>query len=116
MFGYAVQATDSDTNGIWIGNQNRTLVGNRNGTPQEGAITSAVTDRAADLTHGEIGTLPGHKVDGTQQAPQVTIAADQTAFHRGTRRRDFDADPHGQHGGGTDGRRGADPGPGIPPE
>ena len=80
VFGYAVQATDSDTNGIWIGDQNRTLVGNRNGDPQNGEITSAVTDRAADLTHGEIRILSGHKVDGTQQAPQVTIAADQTAF------------------------------------
>ena len=80
VFGYAVQATDSDTNGIWIGDQNRTLVGNRNGAPQDGAITSAATGRAADLTHGEIGTLPGHKVDGSQMAPQVTIATDQPAF------------------------------------
>ena len=65
MFGYTVQAADSDGNGIWIGPQDRTLVGNRNGTPQNGAITSVATGRAADLTHAELGTLSGHKVDGS---------------------------------------------------
>ena len=65
VFGYTVQAADSDGNGIWIGPQDRTLVGNRNGTPQNGAITSVATGRAADLTHAELGTLSGHKVDGS---------------------------------------------------
>ena len=65
VFGYTVQAADSDGNGIWIGPQDRTLVGNRNGTPQNGAITSVATGRAADLTHAQLGTLSGHKVDGS---------------------------------------------------
>ena len=80
VFGYTVQAGDTDGNGIWIGDQDRTLVGNRDGEPQNGAITSSATGDAAVLTHSALLTLSGHKVDGTQQAPQVTIAADQTAF------------------------------------
>ena len=83
VFGYTVQAGDRDDNGIWIGDQDRTLVGNRDGEPQNGAITSSATGDAAVLTHAALLTLSGHKVDGTQQAPQVTIAADQTAFTAG---------------------------------
>ena len=80
VFGYTVQAGDTDSNGIWIGDQDRTLVGNRGGEPQNGAITSNATGDAAVLTHTALLTLSGHKVDGTQQAPRITIAADQTAF------------------------------------
>ena len=50
VFGYTVQSGDSDSNGIWIGDQDRTLVGNRNGDPQNGTITSVATGTAADLT------------------------------------------------------------------
>ena len=66
VFGYTVQAVDSDTDGIWIGDQTRTLVGNRNGDPQNGAITSVATGVAADLTHAALGTLDDHKVDGSR--------------------------------------------------
>ena len=69
VFGYTVQAADSDDNGIWIGPSNRTLVGNRNGDPQNGAITSVTTGLAADLTHGEVRTQSGHKVDGSLTPP-----------------------------------------------
>ena len=69
VFGYTVAPGDADDSGIWIGDQDRTLVGNRNGDPQNGAITSAVTDRAADLDHDEPGTLSGHKVNGAVVAP-----------------------------------------------
>ena len=68
VFRYIVVAGDNDTNGIWTGNQDRTLVGNRNGEPQTGTITSVATGVAADLTHGELGTQPGHKVDGSRSA------------------------------------------------
>ena len=78
VFGYVVQAEDTDDNGIWIGDQDRTLVGNRNGNPQNGAITS-VSGQVANLTHGELRTLSGHKVNGSL-APEVTIAADHEAF------------------------------------
>ena len=79
VFGYVVQAGDTDTDGIWIGDQDRTLVGNRNGNPQNGEITN-VAGVAADLTHGELGTQSGHKVDGSLTPSEVTIAADQPAF------------------------------------
>ena len=68
VFGYTVQSGDSDSNGIWIGDQDRTLVGNRNGDPQNGTITSVATGTAADLTHGQLGALSGHKVDGSRTA------------------------------------------------
>ena len=66
VFGYSVLAGDSDTDGIWIGDQTRTLVGARNGDSQNGAITSVATAEAADLTHGELGKLDDHKVDGSR--------------------------------------------------
>ncbi len=70
VFGYTVLDTDSDTNGIWIGDQDRTLVGNRNGDPQNGTITSEATGTAADLTHSQLGQQNGHKVDGSQTPVQ----------------------------------------------
>ena len=82
VFGYTVLAADEDTDGIWIGDQSRTLVGNRNGDPQNGTITSVATGVAAGLTHSQLGTQSGHKVDGSQAAAisTVTIEADQPAF------------------------------------
>ena len=80
VFGYVVQAGDTDDNGIWIGDQDRTLVGDRNGNPQNGAITSVATSLPADITHGQLGELAGHKVDGSLAPPAVTIAADHEAF------------------------------------
>ena len=81
VFGYTVLAADTDDDGIWIGDQDRTLVGNRNANPQTGTITSVATGRAAVLTHGQIGTLSGHKVNGSLVAQSVVaIAADHPAF------------------------------------
>ena len=80
VFGYVVQAEDTDDNGIWIGDQDRTLVGDRNSNPQNGAITSVATSLPADITHGQLGELAGHKVDGSLAPPAVTIAADHEAF------------------------------------
>ena len=34
VFGYTVVSSDEDDDGIWIGDQDRTLVGNRNGIPR----------------------------------------------------------------------------------
>ena len=70
VFGYTVQTGDSDDNGIWIGDQDRTLVGNRNGDPQNGTITSVDTGTAADLTHAALGQQSGHKVDGSLSEPE----------------------------------------------
>ena len=79
VFGYTVQSGDSDDDGIWIGDQDRTLVGDRRGNLQNGEITT-VSGVAVDLAHGEVGRLSGHKVDGTLVLPVVTIAADHAAF------------------------------------
>ncbi len=70
VFGYTVLAADADDNGIWIGDQDRTLVGNRNGDPQNGTITSETTDVEADLTHAALGQQSGHKVDGSLSGPE----------------------------------------------
>ena len=84
VFGYTVQAGDSDTDGIWIGDQDRTLVGNRNGNPQNGEITS-VAGVAADLTHGGLGTLSGHKVDGSANtAPAIATTSPVAVAENGT--------------------------------
>ena len=73
VFGYTVAGGDEDNNGIWIGDQDRTLVGNRNGTPQNGAITSVATGAAADLDHDALGTQSGHKVDGSRGVAIVEV-------------------------------------------
>ena len=78
VFGYTVESADEDTDGIWIGDQTRTLVGNRNGDPQTGAITSAATDVAADLTHSALNVLPGHKVDGSRDVDEPVEPVDTT--------------------------------------
>ena len=48
VFGYTVADDDADDNGIWIGDETGTLVGNRGGEPQAGAITSVATGAAAN--------------------------------------------------------------------
>ena len=73
VFGYTVATDDEDDNGIWIGDQDRTLVGNRNGNPQSGTITSVATSTAADLTHAELGQQSDHKVDGSRTIVSVAV-------------------------------------------
>ena len=73
VFGYTVVSSDDDDDGIWIGDQDRTLVGNRNGNPQNGTIKSVATSTAADLTHAELGTDADHKVDGSQTAANTAL-------------------------------------------
>ena len=70
VFGYTVQSDDDDDNGIWIGDQDRTLVGNRDGAPQsaDSEITSVATGAAADLTHDALNQQEGHKVNGSRQS------------------------------------------------
>ena len=75
VFGYTVPAGASDTDGIWIGDQDRTLVGNRNVNPQTGTITSVVTGVEADLTHAELGPQSGHKVDGSRSIVEVAVTS-----------------------------------------
>ena len=75
VFGYTVVSSDDDDNGIWIGDQDRTLVGNRNGDPQNGTITSLATSTAADLTHAELGQQSDHKVDGSRSIVSVAVSS-----------------------------------------
>ena len=77
VFGYTVQTGDRDDDGIWIGDQDRTLVGNRNGDPQSGTIASVATTTEADLTHAALGQQSGHKVDGSQRvtSTDATLSA-----------------------------------------
>ena len=75
VFGYTVVSSDEDTNGIWIGDETRTLVGNRNGEAQNGEITSVATGAAANLDHTELGTESGHKVDGSRSIISVEVTS-----------------------------------------
>ena len=77
VFGYTVLADDEDTDGIWIGDQDGTLVGDRNSNLQNGTIASVATTVAADLTHSALGVLSGHKVDGSQRvtSTDATLSA-----------------------------------------
>ena len=75
VFSYTVRASDEDDNGIWIGDQDRTLVGDRMGLPQAGAITSVATSTAADLTHSGLGTDADHKVDGSRSIVLVAVSS-----------------------------------------
>ncbi len=75
VFGYTVVSSDEDDNGIWIGDETRTLVGNRNGEPQNGAITSVANGAAAVLDHTELGTDSDHKVDGSRSIVSVEVTS-----------------------------------------
>ena len=75
VFSYTVRASDGDDNGIWIGDQDRTLVGDRMGLPQAGAITSVATSTAADLSHSGLGTDADHKVDGSRSIVLVAVSS-----------------------------------------
>ena len=66
VFQYRVQATDMDDNGIWIGDdQSKTF--------QLDALTNSIKDSAdperGPRTTRELGTLSGHKVDGSITPP-----------------------------------------------
>ena len=75
VFGYTVVSSDEDDDGIWIGDQDRTLVGARRLMAQSGTITSVATSTAADLTHAELGQQSGHKVDGSRSIVSVAVSS-----------------------------------------
>ena len=79
VFGYTVVSSDEDTNGIWIGDETRTLVGNRNGEPQNGTITTVANGAAAVLDHTELGTDSDHKVDGSRTTANVAPSFSSSA-------------------------------------
>ena len=75
VFGYTVQSDDDDDNGIFISSEEVTLVGDRNGNPQAGEITSVATDVPADLDHSGPGTQSDHKVDGSRSIVSVEVTS-----------------------------------------
>ena len=75
VFGYTVASSDEDDRGIWIGDQDRTLVGARRLMAQSGTIASVANSTAADLTHAEVGVQTGHKVDGSRTAVSVAVTS-----------------------------------------
>ena len=70
VFSYTVVAGDMDTDGIWIGNHDRTIK-----LDTGDAIEGTVGGLDAVLTHAEEGTQPGHKVNGeaTDRAALVAL-------------------------------------------
>ena len=73
VFSYTVQAGDSDDNGIWIGDQDRTLKLDSGDT-----IQGTVGGLDAVLAHAALGTQSSHKVDGqpvANVAPAITTTS-----------------------------------------
>ena len=64
VFTYTVLSGDGDADGIWIGDYRRTIEGSDR--IQNGAGLASVRD------HAEVGTLSGHKVDGSLTPPAST--------------------------------------------
>ena len=75
VFGYTVLAADADADGIWIGDQDRTLVGDRMSNAQAGTITSVDTGVKANLIHSALNTLGGHRVDGGRSIVLVEVTS-----------------------------------------
>ena len=74
VFAYTVLAADMDDNGIWVGDQSRTLM------LDTGEYIRAVDDQtSATLTHAALSTQSDHKVDGslmvTNNAPVFAAEA-----------------------------------------
>ena len=64
VFTYQVAAADSDDDGIFIGDGATTLK-----LDTDEHIRRRDTGQDATLTHAEVGTLAGHKVDGSMESP-----------------------------------------------
>ena len=81
VFAYTVQESDSDPDGIWVGDPARTLV-----LESGEYIRSAADMQDAVLDHAELGTQAGHNVDGslTPGVPEVSIAPAQSEVTEGT--------------------------------
>ena len=83
VFAYTVVAADMDDDGIWVGDQSRTLM------LDTGEYIRAVDDQIlATLTHAELGQQSGHKVDGslmyTNRAPVITTTSPQSVAENTT--------------------------------
>ena len=64
VFTYEVQASDEDTDGIWVGDHTQTFSLGANDH-----IRTKSNNATAILTHSQLGILTGHKVDGSGAPP-----------------------------------------------
>ena len=83
VFAYTVVAADMDDDGIWVGDQSRTLM------LDTGEYIRAVDDQIlATLTHAQLGQQSGHKVDGslmsTNRAPVISTTSPQSVAENTT--------------------------------
>ena len=77
VFGHTVVSTNVDADGVFIGKEEVTLVGDRDGNAQAGAITSVATGEPAFIDHSS-ASQSDHKVDGSRQG--VVAPAAPTNF------------------------------------
>ena len=89
VFGYTVVVGDVDDDGIWIGDQSRTIKLETGDT-----IQGTVGGLDAVLTHEEKGALSGHKVNGAAANTPPT-AANNTVTTAEDRAYTFEADDFG---------------------
>ena len=89
VFGYTVVVGDVDDDGIWIGDQSRTIKLETGDT-----IQGTVGGLDAVLTHEEKGALSGHKVNGAA-ANTAPTAANNTVTTAEDRAYTFEADDFG---------------------
>ena len=75
VFTYEVQASDEDTDGIWVGDHTQTFSPDAN-------IRITSNNAAAILTHAQLGLLTGHKVDGSGAPPPPPPATTGTVTGR----------------------------------
>ena len=74
VFAYTVQADDTDTNGIWIGNPDHDTIPTFD-LQMGQSVVGAVSGLRADLDHDEEGRQDDHKVDGSLTAADATLSA-----------------------------------------
>ena len=74
VFAYTVQADDTDTNGIWIGDPGHDTIPTFDLQTGQ-SVVGAVSGLRADLDHDEEGTQGDHKVDGSLTAADATLSA-----------------------------------------
>ena len=74
VFGYTVAPGDEDDDGVFIGKEEVTLVGDRSGDAQTGEITSAATGEPAFIDHSS-SSHGDHKVDGTRSIVSVAVTS-----------------------------------------
>ena len=100
VFTYTVGSDDDpdqDASGIWIGDHTRTLK-----LDADDAIRSVATGNDAILDHDDLGTLIGHKVDGSRQGgihthPEFTHSHAHYSRGKGYYTQDYPDHTHPSH-------------------